>query len=184
MTIDQAATGEVDGVVISLDAKKAFDSVDHRFIRRCLIAFGFGNFVPIFDTLYKDLRSDILINGCPISGYRILKGVKQGDALSCILFIMCMEPLIRNIKSNQQIKPVMSTNLNKTIPKIYSFADDVTVVAKKKDTCLKAVFKEYESFSEESGLVLNATKTEISVSILTETLTTRWRWTTQEKLIR
>ena len=35
------------------------------------------------------------------------------------------------------------------------------MVAKKKDTCLKAVFKEYESFSEESGLVLNATKTEM-----------------------
>ena len=76
-----------------MDFQTAFDSVDHRYIRRCLEAFGLGNFVRIFDILYKDLSSDIIINGSTVRGYRILRGVKQGDALSCILFIMCIEPL-------------------------------------------------------------------------------------------
>ena len=96
---------------MSLDAKKAFDSVNHRFIKRCIIVFGVGCFVPIFETLYKGLQSDILFNGKIINGYDILKGVKQGDALSCILFIMCIEPPIRNIKANQVIEPLVSMQI-------------------------------------------------------------------------
>ena len=162
MTIDQADYDRsVDGVLVSLDAKKAFDSVDHRFIKRCLASFGLQNFVPIFETLYKGLHSTILLNGKTISGYKILKGVKQGDALSCILFIMCMEPLIRNIKSNQEIVPIVSSHLDISIPKVYSFADDVSVATKKDENCVKEIFREYELFSKESGLVLNANKTEI-----------------------
>ena len=53
MTIDLANEEEIDGVLVSLDAKKAFDSVDHRYIRKCLVAFGLTSFVPIFDILYK-----------------------------------------------------------------------------------------------------------------------------------
>ena len=105
MTVDLANLEDnVDGLLISLDAKKAFDSVDHRFIRKSLSAFGLEVFVPIFDVLYKDLKSNIILNGKAVDGYRILKGVKQGDALSCILFIMCMEPLLRNVKENNQIE--------------------------------------------------------------------------------
>ena len=98
MTIDLANEEEIDGVLVSLDAKKAFDSVDHRYIRKCLVAFGLTNFVPIFEILYKELKSNIILNKKVIDGYKILKGVKQGDALGCVLFIICMEPLLRNVK--------------------------------------------------------------------------------------
>ena len=163
MTINLANRDrEVDGVVVSLDAKKAFDSVDHNYIRKCLEAFGLKNFVNIFDVLYKNLKSNIILNGRIIDGYSILKGVKQGDALSCILFVMCMEPLIRNVKANAMIRPITSPNqLNFEIPKVYSFADDVTVVAKNEDQGVQEIFNEYEEFTKVSGLELNASKTEI-----------------------
>ena len=88
---------DLDALLVSLDAKKAFDSVEHSYIEQCLIKFGLQNFVKIFRILYSELRSDILVNGTVVKGYKILRGVKQGDALSCVLFIMCMEPLIRNV---------------------------------------------------------------------------------------
>ena len=45
---------KIDSVLISLDAKKAFDSVDHKYIERTLTAYGFGpGFVRIFQTLYR-----------------------------------------------------------------------------------------------------------------------------------
>ena len=161
MTMDLANVDlNVNGVVVSLDAKKAFDSVDHRYIRRCLKAFGLENFMGILNVLYKDLRSSIIINGRTVDGYRILKGVKQGDALSCIIFIMCMEPLIRNIKSNAVINSVSSNFLRIAVPKVYSFADDITIVAKNEPQGIQAVFDEYEMFSKASGLLLNAEKTE------------------------
>ena len=162
MTVDQANIDDmVDGVIVSLDAKKAFDSVSHEFIRRTLTAFGLGQFIPIFNVLYKDLRSDIILNGKVINGYTILNGVKQGDALSCILFIMCMEPLLRNIKNNQDIKRVRCRKLELEVPKAYGYADDVNVVTAADEKGIQEIFKEYEWFSRNSGLMLNADKTEI-----------------------
>ena len=162
MTMDMANHDEnVDGVIVSLDARKAFDSVDHEYIRSTLIAFGLGRFIKIFDVLYKDLKSNIILNGTVIDGYRILKGVKQGDALSCILFVMCMEPLLRNIKGNAHIEGINSAKLNINLPKVYGYADDVNALVKANPTSIQNLFTEYEKFTESSGLMLNADKTEI-----------------------
>ena len=162
MTMDLANCDEtVDGVIVSLDARKAFDSVDHDYIRKTLTAFGLNSFIGIFNVLYKDLKSNIILNGTVIDGYRILKGVKQGDALSCILFIMCMEPLIRNIKTNVNIESISSTKLNINLPKVYGYADDVNALVRTNLTSIQNLFSEYEKFTESSGLLLNADKTEI-----------------------
>ena len=162
MTVDLANSDPtIDGVVVSLDAKKAFDSVDHRYICKCLEAFGFRRFIPIFNVLYKDLRSNIILNGGVIGGYNILKGVKQGDALSCILFVMCIEPVLRNIKNNAQIRNIISNKLTLDIPKAYGYADDVNVITRACERDIQEIFNEYESFSNSSGLILNAEKTEI-----------------------
>ena len=112
-------------------------------------------------TLYKDLRSDIIINGRIATGYKILRGVKQGDALSCILFIMCMEPLLRNIDENQNIEQLDSVALESSLPKSYAYADDVNVVLKNNPNGLQEIFNEYGRLTRASGLELNADKTEI-----------------------
>jgi len=151
---------EIDGLLVSLDARKAFDSIEHRYIENCLIRFGLHRFVPIFKILYSNLRSDILINGKIVNGYRILRGVKQGDALSCILFIMCMEPLLRNIETNPIIDPI-TTEAVGPLPKTCAYADDVSGLIKNNQKSLQGIFDEYSKLSRVSGLVLNAEKTEI-----------------------
>ena len=151
----------VDGLLTSLDAKKAFDSVEHSFIKRCLEKFGLKKFIPIFCILYSDLKSDIIINGKVVDGYRIKREVKQGDALSCILFIMCMEPLLANIEANLEITPIKSADLNVDLPKELAYADDVSVISQNKTSSLLAVFNEYSRLTRLSGLELNADKTEI-----------------------
>ena len=162
MSIDLANIEDnIDGVVVSLDAKKAFDSVDHGYIKNCLDAFGLNCFIPIFETLYKDLSSNILLNGRAVTGYKSLKGVKQGDALSCILFIICMEPLMRNLKENNVIEPIKSQKLTINLPKNYGYADDVTVILKRTIEGVQEIFNVYEKFSKASGLILNADKTEL-----------------------
>ena len=151
----------IDGLIVSLDAKKAFDSVSHEFIETCLTKFGVGQFVPIFRILYKDLHTNILINQKIVDGYDIKRGVKQGDALSCILFIMCVEPLLRNIESNRDISPIQSVDLDSALPKAYAYADDVSVVTNNSAESMQAIFREYERLSRVSGLELNANKTEL-----------------------
>ena len=159
-TINLSNIEAIEGLIVSLDAKKAFDSVDHGYIEACLRKFGCSKFVPIFKTLYKDLKTDIIVNGKIVPGFKINRGVKQGDALSCILFIMCMEPLLRNINSNQEIKALRSNILSCELPKTYAYADDVNCIMCG-DSSLKELFKEYERLTLASGLELNADKTEI-----------------------
>jgi hypothetical protein len=145
-------------IIAALDAKKAFDSVSHEYIRKTLEAYGLEKFIPIFELLYKDQRVDIALNSDVINGYVIKNGVKQGDSLSCILFIMCMDPLIRNIENNTNIERVEMVDY--VPPKVIAYADDVTCFVDSKRS-LRYVFKEYERLSKASGLILNADKTEI-----------------------
>ena len=149
------------GILVSLDAKKAFDSVDHSYIEECLKRFGCPKFIPIFRILYSNLRTDILINGKIVPGFLIKRGVKQGDSLSCILFIMCMEPLLRNIESNPRIESLYSETLNCQMPKAYAYADDVSCTVANSVHSLQEIFIEYERLTKVSGLELNADKTEI-----------------------
>ena len=151
----------IDGLLVSLDAKKAFDSVEHSYIEKCLTRFGLRDFVPIFKILYSELRSDILVNGKVVNGYSIKRGVKQGDALSCILFIMCMEPLIANIENNVDIAPLHSARLRSNLPKAYTYADDLNCTIKNSRAGLQAVFDEYTKLTKIAGLELNADKTEV-----------------------
>ena len=160
-SIQIAATEEdIDAVLVSLDARKAFDSVEHSYIRKCLSCFGLSNFLPIFDTLYSNLSSDVIINGKIVKGFNILRGVKQGDALSCVIFIMCVEPLLRNLNKNNAICPIVTATLG-TLPKNYAYADDINCFIRNDRNSLQMIFTEYERLSKISGLILNADKTEI-----------------------
>jgi hypothetical protein len=95
----------IESVLILLDAKKAFDSVNHNYIEDTLKAYGFGKgFVNIFKILYKNITARILINGFQSESIRIERGVKQGDALSCAIFIICIDPLLRNLNESKDIK--------------------------------------------------------------------------------
>ena len=152
---------DIDGIIVSLDAKKAFDSVEHSYIEKCLRSFGLAGFIPIFRVLYSELKSDILINGKVVPGYLIKRGVKQGDALSCILFIMCMEPLIANIEANADIEEVYSRTLRANLPKAYTYADDLNCTIKRTERGIQAIFSEYARLTGLAGLELNADKTEI-----------------------
>ena len=160
-SMEIAKLEQLEGLIIALDAKKAFDSVSHDYIEMCLRNFGCSSFIPIFRTLYNDLTTDILINGRIVKGFRIMRGVKQGDALSCILFIMCMEPLLRNIESNPNIRSLRSNLVAANLPKTYSYADDVSCTICSDETSVRQLFKEYERLTRMSGLELNADKTEI-----------------------
>jgi len=141
----------LDGLIVSLDAKKAFDSVDHNYIETCLTKFGLENFVSIFRLLYNDLYTDIIINGVVRKGFKIKRGVKQGDALSCILFIMCMEPLSRNIEANPRIRPIFSETLRRQLPKAYTYADDLNGCIANSISSLQELFNEYSRLTNLSG---------------------------------
>ena len=151
-----------DFCIVSLDAQKAFDSVDHRYLVRVLEAYDFPQeFIGVFKTLYSNLLSVVQVNGYLSTEFEVKNGVKQGDALSCGLFVLAIDPLIRNIVNNVHIEgllvPLGGNNLAEI--KALAYADDVTIICR--NASLQPIFDEYERLSKISGLVLNADKTEV-----------------------
>ena len=153
---EKSDVDKLQSMLVSLDAEKAFDSVEHWYIREILDKLGLHNFKTLFNLMYKKQMVNIVLNGGSAGSYQIKNGVKQGDALSCILFILCMEPLIRNINDDEKIR-----SINENIPKVVAYADDITCMIKPTNESLKRIFTQYERLTNISGLKLNADKTEI-----------------------
>ncbi len=156
---DICSKRNIDGYLVSLDARKAFDSVDHNFIDAVLKKFHCcDEFRNIVRVLYNCLTSRVLVNGHLTNEFTIRRSVKQGDALSCVLFIMCMETIINTIEQNDEIVNIRIDSVK--IPKVLAFADDIAILVADKNSVIESV-KNYNAFSKCSGLYLNVDKTEI-----------------------
>jgi hypothetical protein len=156
---DMCSKQKIEGYLVSLDAKKAFDSVDHTFIDKVLIKFGFcSEFRNIVKLLYNNICSRVLVNGHLTDEFPILRSVKQGDALSCVLFILCMETVITTIENDNCIPNISIRDFK--IPKVLAYADDIAVLVPKAQSII-GVIDRYNQFSSVSGLYLNVDKTEI-----------------------
>ena len=57
-----------------------------------------------FKLLSKNLKANILVNGFTTESINIEQSVKQEDALSCSLFILCMDPPIRKVNGDNEIE--------------------------------------------------------------------------------
>ena len=148
-----------EGMMVSLDAEKAFDSIEHWYIKEILKKIGLNKFVNVFDLLYMNQGVEIILNGQSTGKYTIRNGVKQGDALSCILFILGIEPLLENINKDISISSIRCNDV--TIPKALAYADDIACLINPNIESLQKIFNHYEDLTQLSGLRLNADKTEI-----------------------
>ena len=156
---EHCASHDIEVYLVSLDAQKAFDSVSHSFIEAVLRKYDIDEqFINIFRILYRDLTARVSVNGYFTKSFHIERSVKQGDALSCVLFILCMDTLIISIKQNIMINNLRLGNM--LIPKAFAYADDVVIVAPDKNSVSCAI-DQYSKFSKVLGLFLNVEKTEI-----------------------
>ena len=150
----------LDYIVASLDAQKAYDSLDHTYICNTLKAYNFPNkFISQVNLLHSNLQAQVQVNGFMSERFKIERGVKQGDALSCALFIIAIDPLIRNIDNNPAIchlKLAEQCNL-----KTLAYADDIAIITNNDNESISQIFTEYMKLTNCSGLTLNADKTEI-----------------------
>jgi len=145
-------------ILVSLDARKAFDSVNHDFIKAILRKYNAPlAFINTFELLYNDIHSRVLINGHFTEPFQIKRSVKQGDALSCVLFNLCIDSLIRSLEANKKISRILINNC--TMPCAIAYADDVAIITNAQT--LQHTFNTYYDFSRVSGLYLNVDKTEI-----------------------
>ena len=108
----------IEGLLMTVDIEKAFDSINHSFMICVLKNFGLGNgFRKWIQILLKNPES------CVINGGKLERGTRQGDPILTYLFIIALEVVFSLIKTNPDIEGLQFFSYTF----LYSaYADDTT----------------------------------------------------------
>jgi len=93
-------------MIISIDAKKAFDKV-HPFLIKTLTKVGIeGTYLNIMKAIYDKPTANIILNGEKQKAFPLKSGTKQGCPLSPLLFNIVLEFLATTIRQRKEIKAI------------------------------------------------------------------------------
>uniref|UniRef100_A0A672HUD6 Reverse transcriptase domain-containing protein n=1 Tax=Salarias fasciatus TaxID=181472 RepID=A0A672HUD6_SALFA len=123
--LEVSSSLDIDAGLISVDQEKAFDRVEHSFLWRVMESFGFSaGFIAKIQVLYRDIESVLKINGSLCAPFRVCRGVRQGCALSGMLYALSLEPLLSKLRSSLQglLLPGFSESMI-----LSAYADDLIV---------------------------------------------------------
>ena len=159
-TLEYIEVTNETGILLSLDQEKAFDRVDRAFLMDLLKRFGFGpDFCKWISTFYFGANMQIILNGWLTAPIPLLRGVRQGDPLSPLLYVMCVEVLACQIRNSPNIQGFLLPGANGKQFRVRQYADDTTCFVKNLYS-LRSLFEVISAYERGSGAKLNRSKTE------------------------
>ena len=159
MIMHWAEANEVNGAIVALDQEKAYDKVAHDYLWRVLECFGIpAEYIAVVQALYAKAETSVMVNGVLSSPYRVYRGVRQGDPLSCLLFDLAIEPLSAMIRKSDlrgYDVPEKLETLKATL-----FANDTTVYLAE-DNDFETLQRILDTWCSAAKVCFNISKTEI-----------------------
>ena len=146
-------------LLFKLDIKKAFDSVRWDYLMDLLRHSGFPpRFREWVWALLSTSTSRVLLNGVPCGPIKHGRGLRQGDPLSPLLFVLAIDPITHILRKATLQGFLHPINGQHTTPRISLYADDAAVFVapiKEDVTFLAATLA---SFGDVTGLSANCQK--------------------------
>ncbi|XP_030077228.1 toll-like receptor 13 [Microcaecilia unicolor] len=143
-------------VLVSFDAEKAFDRVVWNFMFEVLKKVGIeGAFRNAVGALYSNPQAYMWINGEKSDLFPIRRGTRQGCPLSPLLFVLVLDPLIREISAHPEVTGVKWGPLSF---KVSAFADDILVHLTQPKRSLEALLELFQEYGDFSGFKINYSK--------------------------
>ena len=153
--LDFTKEQKIPGILVALDFRKAFDSLEWPFIMRILDAFNFGSSIKRWiSTFYTNVESAVLNNGYTTNWFKPSKGVRQGCPLSPYLFILSAELMSIKLRYDPGVKGI---NLFGNKLKLSQFAEDTNLFCADLISVEKAL-NIVNDFGRIAGLQLNMKK--------------------------
>lgn len=140
-------------VFMKLDIAKAFDSVNWGYIIEVMQQMGFGQrWRDMISLLFASSSSKVMLNGIPGDSFIHRRGLRQGDPLSPMLFILAME-LLRCLFDKATEASILSLLSSRSARLRMSFyADDDALFINPVKEEISAVRQLLTTFGEISGL--------------------------------
>ena len=92
-------------MIISIDAKKAFDKIQHQFMVKTLQKMGIeGIYINTVKAIYDKPTANIILNGEKLKTLGLRSGTRQGCPLSPLLFNIVLEVLATAIREKKRNK--------------------------------------------------------------------------------
>ena len=143
------------GIIVSLDFRKAFDSLEWSFMMKAQDIFSFGTSIKRWiSTLYTNIECAAINNGFMTNWFRPSRGVRQGCPLSPYLFVLSTEVLSSKIRQEPTISGIKIFGHE---IKLSQFADDTNLFCADLISVENAL-KTVEDFGRSAGLKLNTNK--------------------------
>jgi hypothetical protein len=153
---------KMPSLFMKLDIHKAFDTVNWSYLLEVLQALGFGpRWREWVSTLFRTTTSCAILNGHKGPSFSHARGVRQGDPLSPMLFILAMDPLQRllDMATQQGILTPVPPVAAKWRTSMY--ADDAAIFINPIKEDVVATKTILEAFGDFSGLHINLQKSSI-----------------------
>ena len=97
-------------MIISIDAEKVFDKIQHPF-KKTLQKVGIeGTYLNIIKAIYDKPTANIVLNCEKLKAFPLRSGIRQGYTLSPLLFNIVLEVLATAIREEKERKWYKSEN--------------------------------------------------------------------------
>ena len=140
-------------MIISIDAEKAFDKIQHPFMIKTLQkAATEGTYLNIMKAIYDKPQQTVSSMVKNWKHFPIKSGTGQGCPLSPLLFNIVLEVLATAIREEKEIKGLQ---IGKEEVKLSLFADDMTLYIENPKDSTRKLLELINEYSKVAGYKIN-----------------------------